>query len=187
MTIKLLKHTPNSGNNSASPKKMGPQLTSAPSVPILHYPALSILYRGCNNMPFFLTIPIIHLDWCWKIRQSYSKNVPASKSGGTQAGMYKLTTLWVQYLDVLMPVSSQRKEASATRSAVPQEAAAAFHPSQSGLNRSVESDYVFCCPVSSWLSLRKIYERANKTFMSLKADISKSYWYQKIWDNCVLS
>lgn len=152
---------------------MGPQLTSAPSGPILHYLALSILYRGCNNMPFFLTIPIIHLDWCWKIRQSYSKNVP-SKSGGTQAGMYKLTILWVQYLDVLMPISSQRKETSATRSAVPQEAAAAFHPSQSGLNRSVESDYVFCCPVSSWLSLRKIYERANKTFMSLKADISKS-------------
>lgn len=73
-----------------------------------------------------------------------------------------------------MPISSQREEASATRSSAPQKAAATFHPSQSGLNRSAESDYFFCCPVSNWLSLRKIYERANKTLMSLKADISKS-------------
>lgn len=62
MTIKLLKNNPNSGNNSTSPKTMGPQLTSALSAPILYYPALSILHRGCNNMPFFLTMPIVHLD-----------------------------------------------------------------------------------------------------------------------------
>lgn len=84
-----------------------------------------------------------------------------------QSGMYKLTTLSVQYLGVFMSIQSKRKEVSATRSPVPQRAAAAFHPSQSRLNRSVESDYSFCLFVQypiGYLSGRSMKEQIKHSW-----------------------